>query len=121
MSTRLEALAGEKSLLLARSALCRLRLRRATHELRVSLSWRRASIAAATASVMPPIAFGLALSFVGFGRAARLLKLAARIVVVAKLARLAIGVARKLAPPAHAIEAGPLRVRSNDEQGERRG
>lgn len=123
MSARLEVLAGEKSLLLARSALCRLRLRHATHELRASLSWRRASVAAASASVMPPIVFGLALSFIGVGRAARVLKIAARIVVLAKVAGFAMGLARELATrPAYAIEAGrPLRAPSADEQGERRG
>jgi hypothetical protein len=91
MSTRLEVLAVDKQMLVTRSALCRLRLRRSSHELRVTLDWKRVTVAAASASVMRPIAFGLALSFVGAGRAARVLKVAAGAIVLAKLARFVIG------------------------------
>lgn len=40
MSERLEALAREKQVLLMRSALCRLRLRRDVHAVRGSLPWK---------------------------------------------------------------------------------
>lgn len=87
MSARLEALAVEKEMLLMRSALCRLRLRRATHEVRASLDWKRAALGTARSWSVHPVVFGLALSIVGAGRAARWLKLAGRIVILAKLAR----------------------------------
>jgi hypothetical protein len=107
MSTRLETLAADKEALLMRSALCRLRLRRATHGLRVSLDWKRASFVAASASLVPPVAFGLALSFIGAGRVARVLKLAGRIVVFAKLTRFAIGLACSVATSRRALPNGP--------------
>ena len=107
MSTRLDALAVDKEELLTRSALCRLRLRRAAHELRASLGWRSASVVTAAASVVPPVVFGIALSWIGAGRVARALELTARIVVFAKLARLAIGLARKLAAPHRALPNRP--------------
>jgi len=91
MSIRLEALAVEKEMLLMRSALCRLRLRRATHEVRTSLDWKRAVLGTARAWTVPPVVFGLALSIVGVGRAARWLQLAGRILVFARLARLVSG------------------------------
>jgi len=103
MSTRLATLALDKEELLTRSALGRLRLRRAAHELRVSLGWRSASIVTAGASVVPPVVFGIALSWIGAGRVARALALAGRIVVFAKLARFAIGLACKLAAPQRAL------------------
>ena len=91
MSARLEIFAVDKQMLVTRSALCRLRLRRARHELRGALDWKRATVAAASASVVRPIAFGLALSFIGAGRAARILKLAAGAIALAKLARFIAG------------------------------
>jgi len=106
MISRLDALALERQLLLTRSALCRLRLRRATHELRVTLDWKRASVAAASVTAIRPIAFGLALWFIGAGRTGRVLKFAARVIVLAKLARFLTGVRRSrraIAQPERAI------------------
>jgi hypothetical protein len=80
--------------LLQRSALYRLRLRRDAHVLRGSLQWRGAAIAAATLMPMRRMAFGMALSFPGLGRAARLMILAGRIVLLAKLARSTLDYAR---------------------------
>ena len=63
MSRQPPTLAQQKELLLMRSALCRLRLHRATHGVRASIGGG------------------------GFGAAARLLGLAGRMLLVAKLAR----------------------------------
>ena len=94
MNARLELLAGEREMLLMRSALCRLRLHRATHELRDSLHWKRASVAGTAVPAIRRIAFGLAVSLVGVGRTARMVLLAGRIVLFAKLARLVFDYAR---------------------------
>ena len=66
MSARLEALAREKEMLLMRSALCRLRLRRERHALNASLPWKH---------TLP----------------ARFLVLATRALLVVKFTRVAIG------------------------------
>ena len=111
MNAAPETLAAEKEALLMRSALCRLRLRRATHQLRVSLDWRQAALTKASAAVGPRIAFGLALSFLGLARTAGIVRLLARIVVFSKLVRVAIDVVRRPAnPPVCAIEqtAAPI-------------
>jgi hypothetical protein len=104
MSAALEGLGRDKALLLARSRLCRLQLRRDAQALRDSLHWKRSLIAAASAPATGRIALGLALSFAGLGRAARVVALVGRIALVAKLACSVIGFARKLATPAS--EAG---------------
>ena len=99
MNARLESLASEKETLLMRSALCRLRLRRATHNLRDSLHWKRASVAVANVPAIRRIAFGLAVSLAGFGRTARMVMLAGRIVLFAKLARSVVDYVRHRAGP----------------------
>jgi len=99
MSQRSEAQAREKEVLLMRSALCRLRLRRDAAGVRNSLSWRRVAHAAGNSTTVGRIGFGLALSLVGLGRGARLLMLAGRILLVARTAQAAIGfVAHAISP-----------------------
>ena len=95
MSAQPDDLVPEKELLLMRSALCRLRLRRATHDLRSSLPWKRVALAAATAPAVRPIAFGIVLSLVGLRRVARGVIIASRIVFFAKLAGSLIDYARR--------------------------
>ena len=105
MNPRREALAREKEILLMRSALCRLRLRREIHMLRAEASWKRALVISAATPAVREVAFGLAVSLVGIRRSARLLMLATRVVFIAKLARAAIGLARRAAnPPVYGIE-----------------
>ena len=87
MSARAEALALERELLVARSALDRLRLRRGSQVLRDSLSWRSAAVTAAAALPARRLAFDLALSFVGVRRAARAVVLASRALSLARLVR----------------------------------
>lgn len=87
MSARLDALAQERQFLLARSALCRLRMRSRAQTLRGSLSWRHAAVAAATTPPARRLAFDLAVTFVGVRRAAQAIVLASRSLALAKLAR----------------------------------
>jgi hypothetical protein len=75
MSARLEALAREKEILVMRSALCRLRLRRERLAIRASLPWK-------------------------YTLPARVLVLATRALLVVKVARVAIGFVRGRARPA---------------------
>jgi hypothetical protein len=71
MSAQPLTLAQRRELLVMRSALCRLRLRRATHGVRSSVGLRR-----------------------GFGTASRFMMLAGRLLVAAKLARSLLGFVR---------------------------
>lgn len=110
MSARLEVLAREKELLLMRSALCRLQLRRRTNDARASLPWNRAAIAVATAPAIGRLALGIALSVAGIGRTTRMVMLAGRIVLLAKLAGPVIAYARGfMRPPQGGVErlSGP--------------
>jgi hypothetical protein len=91
MSARLEGLALERELLVARSALDRLRLRRGSQVLRDSLSWRGIAVTAATAPPARRLAFDLALSFVGVRRATRAVVLASRALSLARLVRALAG------------------------------
>lgn len=108
MSARLEVLAREKELLLMRSALCRLQLRRRADDARESLPWNRAALAVATAPAIGRLALGLALSLAGVGRTTRMVMLAGRVVLLAKLAVPVINWARGLSvPPARGINPPP--------------
>ncbi len=99
MSTPGAALALEKQALLARSAVARLRLRRDVRSMRNALDWRRTVRSMATAPMAGRIVLGLALSLAGPGRAARLLMLAGRMLLAARMARslFALGRARLVA------------------------
>jgi hypothetical protein len=97
MNATLEMLAREKEQLLARSTLCRLRLHRQARGVRHSLYWKRALVAAAAAPTTRRVAFGVALSLVGLSRVTRMIVVAGRIVIYAKLASSVIGCARALA------------------------
>jgi hypothetical protein len=87
MSARLEALALERQLLVARSTLDRLRLLRGSQVLRDSLSWRNAAVAVAATPPARRLAFDMALSFVGVRRAARAIVLASQALSLARLVR----------------------------------
>lgn len=111
MNATLQALARDKEILLTRSALGRLRLSRATHNLRSSLQWRRAAVASATAPAMGRFALGLALTFAGPARAARWVMVAGRVILFAKLTGAVFSFARRLAEPsAPAIAQAAARI-----------
>lgn len=97
MNPRLESLAAERRDLQERSALCRLRLRRDVFALRSAIDLGRVPRALAAQPALRAAAWSLAMSLFGVRRAARVLMLAGRVVLVAKLARAAIGYARGIA------------------------
>ena len=103
MSDRLEILALERQLLVARSRLCRLRLRSGSLALRDSLSWRRAAVTAAATPAAGRLAFDLAISLLGARYAGRGILFASRALSFARIVRALAGYAR--AP------AAPLRLR----------
>jgi hypothetical protein len=108
MSARLEALALERELLVARSALDRLRLRRGSQVLRDSLSWQGIAVTAAKAPPARRLAFDLALSFVGVRRATRALALASRALSLARFLRALAGPTRQpVYSPRCATEQNP--------------
>ena len=94
MNERLETLAAQRRYLVERSALCRLRLRRDVFAVRGAVGWKRVPGAIATTPAVRTMVGSLAMSLLGAGRAGRLLLFAGRAILVAKLARVAIGYAR---------------------------
>ena len=90
MNRSLDELALRKQLLQARSALYRLRIRRELDALRDRLSWTRAAVTAASALPVGSAMLGLALYGVTQSRLARLARLAAPVLLLARLARVAI-------------------------------
>ena len=96
MSAALEALARDKELLLARSALCRLQLARQRASLRESLRWPRIATAVAASRGTRGALLGVALSLPAIGRTVRLAVTVVRIAVVAKLALSILGHASEL-------------------------
>jgi hypothetical protein len=94
MNPVVEPVVGEKELLLARSALCRVRLQRDTRDLASRLQWTRVAAGAAASPPIRRLALGVAFSFIGLGRMARLVALAGRVLLYAKVVRSAIGYLR---------------------------
>jgi hypothetical protein len=105
MNARLDRLARDKEILLARSALCRLHLGREVHSLRESLQWKRAAVAAARSPATRRIIVGLAVACLGLSRVARAVAVAGGIVLFAKLAVATIGTrhVRSAAPGANSV------------------
>jgi len=95
MNKSLENLALRKQLLQARSTLCRLRIRYEINAMRDTPSWARAGVMAVKALPVRSAVLGLALYGVPHGRLARMLTLAARMLLVARLAGIAASMLRK--------------------------
>ena len=87
MSQAREDLARDKELLIRRSELARLQLRRQAHVLRGSLHWKRVARSAVTTSLSRRVALGLVISLAGARRTARLVMFAGRALIAARLAR----------------------------------
>ena len=101
MNTHLEMLASQRRHLVDRSALCRMRLRREAFAVRSAVTWKRMPAALATAPAARTLAWSVALSVLGAGRVGRMLLFVSRALLVARLARAAIGYTRGgLTPPA---------------------
>ena len=100
MNTRLEILASQRQHLVERSALGRLRLRRDVFAVRGAVSWNRVPEALVTAPAARTMAWSLAMSLLGTGRAGRVLLFAGRALLVARLAHAALGYVRERSRPA---------------------
>jgi hypothetical protein len=100
MSNRLEMLASQRQHLMERSTLCRQRLHQDACAVRAAMSWKQLPVALAAAPAARTMAWSLALSLLGTGRAGRVLAFASRALLVVKLARAAIGYARNRSLPA---------------------
>jgi hypothetical protein len=101
MNKALANLALRRQLLLARSSLCRLKIRHEVGVLREGLAWRQVAVAAAQSHTTRSAAFLLAAELVGHERMARMLVYAGRATALARLARLAIALLhRQPADPA---------------------
>jgi len=85
-----ENLALRKELLLARSSLCRLKIRYQASTLRESFTWRRVGSAVAGSPPARDALFILAAEGLGRYRVARWLAFAARALAIAKITSLAI-------------------------------
>ena len=90
MSGLEEELRLRKRLLLARSALYRLKLQHEAGALRASLSWRHAAVTVTSSSTAQSAGFGLALEALGPSRMARFLAIASRALMVARIARIVL-------------------------------
>ena len=100
MSERDDVLALQKEVLLARSALCRLRIRRDALHVRQGLSFARAGTALAGSAPVREFVLGLLATGLGGGRVARFIAMAGRVVVIARLALAAFRAVRPAPPPA---------------------
>ncbi len=110
MSNKLEQLAAHKKVLVARSTLMRLQVQSELLDLRDSISWTKIGVRAATSAPVRSALVGWALSRVGHNRAARLLGLASKVILFAKLTGAAIAIRRKLVEdePAEALTKSEL-------------
>ncbi len=97
MNKALENLALRKQLLQARSTLCRLKIRYEVDAVHANLSWARAGVRAFRALPVRSTLFDLALYGMARSRLARLLKLAAQVLLFARLASIAASLLQK--PP----------------------
>jgi hypothetical protein len=84
------SLATRKSVLLARSSLCRLQIASDVATVREGLRWPRAGIALAMSPVGRSALFGLVALVAGRGKVSRLLRAAAIALALAKVAKTAI-------------------------------
>jgi hypothetical protein len=96
VSRALDDLAARKQLLIARSTLARLQVQSELLGLRESVSWTRIGLKAATSAPVRSALFGLAVSRLGHNRMARLLGLASRVILIAKMTGVAVDIRRKL-------------------------
>ena len=107
MNRPLETFALRKQLLVARSSLCRLKIRHEVEVMRESLTWRRAGSAVAGSLPVSSAVFLIAAGGLGHGRMARWLAFAGRALAIARLASLAATLMRdsRAGPPGRPGEA----------------
>lgn len=96
MSEKLQELAARKQLLLARSALIRLQIRHQLYSVHGGVSWVNVGLHAATSAPVRSALFGLALSRLGHNRVARVLAIASKAILFAKITGVALDIKRGL-------------------------
>lgn len=95
MNRTREGLNRDKEILLERSGLARLQLRREAHVLSESLHWKRAVCAAAATPLIGRMALGLVISLAGARRTGHLVMFAGRALIAARVARAIYTLARR--------------------------
>ena len=113
MNSRQELLALRREVLVARSALQRLKIGRDVDALRESLQWSRALRAAASSPPVRSVLFGVLLLVAGSGRLARMVRTAAAALAVAKLGALLLRAAKAPADDAQGVRSEPTRAASS--------
>jgi hypothetical protein len=103
MNRNEENLALRKELLIARSSLCRLKLRHEVQDVRHNLTWREAGAAVVRTTAGRDAAFLLAAEGLGRERTARWLAVAGQVLAIAKLVQLAVQTLRT--PPEEPADA----------------
>ena len=98
MSDSTELLALQKEVLLARSSLGRLRIRRDMGRMRESLSFGAIAPGIAASGPARELALGLLLSGLGGRRVSRVVAFAGRALIVARIALAALGMLRSRQP-----------------------
>lgn len=98
MSRPAELLALQKEVLLARSSLCRLKIRRDAARLRESASLAHLGTAIAGSAPARELVLGLLLTGLGGRRVSRIVAFAGRALVVARIVLSAFGMLRAAAP-----------------------
>lgn len=96
MSEKLSELAVRKQLLLARSSLIRLQIRHQLYSARSGVSWVNVGVHAATSAPVRSAVFGLILSRLGHNRVARVLAIASKAILFAKITGVALDIKRGL-------------------------
>lgn len=107
MSEKLQDLAVRKQLLLARSALIRLQIRHQLHGMRGGVSWANVGMRAVNSAPVRSALFGLALSRLGHNRVARVLAIASKAILFAKITGVALDIKRGL-QRAESVEDVPV-------------
>lgn len=105
MSSRADDLALRKEILVARSSLCRLKIRHQANTLRQGLSWRHALAGVAGFAPARDAALLLVAEGLGRNRVAGWLAFALRALAIARITSLAFSLLRT--PPADAAEPPP--------------
>ena len=107
MSQSTELLALQKEVLLARSSLGRLKIRRGVGRMRESLSFGGVASGIAASGPARELALGLLLTGLGGRRVSRFVAFAGRALVVARIALAAFGMLRSSQPAPGAAPSSP--------------
>jgi hypothetical protein len=113
VNSRQELLALHKEVLVARSSLQRLKIGRDVDALRESLQWRRALGTAASMPQVRSLLFGVLLLAAGRGRLARMVRMAATALAVAKLGAMLLRAAKARAEGAQEARSEPTSAASS--------